>query len=419
MAAPLDVPAEVDAGELYADASAKTALYARLSRNAAGDGDAVLAVTAAWAADVAAVQALWWERARDAGSGPIGPFLAAGAAIGAAVDAAMDGLGGGGAPPAGAAVPGSGAAVPGSGAVDAVAPSANGVGRDDPRTARGVVESARRGMLAAFDPPAAMLVAARLATLEHLAGLPAPGYPTARTAARTAGSFAARVRGREMSDVLADLRTVASDCRTVARALAAAGFGRDAVAQTVLAETAVFEAYLLQIAGAVGDAEFLGADLRRAALADVLPATGLLPEDLGAARAIVRDAMRTVLGAGEAARLGEALAAFDATDPAPLPLPADGASAPCDSDAPGEPGAADRTSPQADGVAEPYDPGAPGEPGAADRTPPFQADGVVVPTTPPFQGDGVAAPYAPAGPGPRAAGGSQDVPAPRDGRFTS
>jgi hypothetical protein len=266
--------------ELYADAAAKTAMYARLSRNAAAAGDGRLAVSAAWAADIHAVQALLWERARDSDAEPYERFFAVGTAIGAALD-----------PAAPAVVP--------TGA------------KEDTRTARGVLESARRRLLAAFDPPAALLISARLIAVDHLAALPAPGTGTEAAA----GSLARRLAGRDVSAAVVDLWTVATDCRTVACALAEAGLAADAVRQTRLAEVAAFEAYLLEASLAVGDSALLCADLRRAALAEALPSVKLLPEDPAAARQVVREAMRAVLGPAEAARLDVRLATLDADGP--------------------------------------------------------------------------------------------------------
>ena len=98
-------------------------MYARLSRNAAAEGDVAIAVAAAWSADVHAVQALWWERARDAGGGPFEPFLAMGATISGAASGAVTSpanlLGDMG----------------GKGATDGVVPPAADVGRDDPAVA--------------------------------------------------------------------------------------------------------------------------------------------------------------------------------------------------------------------------------------------------------------------------------------------
>lgn len=264
--------------ELYADAAAKTAMYARLSRNAAAARDGRLAVSAAWAADIHAVQALLWERARDSDAEPFERFFAVGTAIGAALDPA---------------------------APDAAVPSG---AKEDVRTARGVIESARRRLIAAFDPPAALLISARLIAVDHLAALPAP---VAGTEAAV-GSLARRLAGQNLPAAVADLLTAAADCGTVARGLAAAGLAADAVRQIRLAEIAAFEAYLLEASAAVGDSELLSADLRRAALTETLPNVKLLPEDPAAAREVVREAMRAVLGPAEAARLDARLADLDA-----------------------------------------------------------------------------------------------------------
>ncbi len=263
--------------ELYADAAAKTAMYARLSRNAAAAGDSQLAVSAAWAADIHAVQALLWERARDSDAEPYERFFAVGTAVGAALDPAD--------------------APPGTG--------------EKPRTARGVIVAARRQLLGAFDPPAALLISARLIAVDHLAALPAPGPQVPAQA----GSLASRLSGSDVVAAVEELWTAAADCRVVARAFAAEGLGRDAVRQAQLGEIAAFEAYLLDSSLAVGDTELLCADLRRAALADMLPSAGLLPEDVPAARALVREAMTTVLGPAEADRLHLRLAVLDERDP--------------------------------------------------------------------------------------------------------
>ncbi len=252
-----------------ADASTKATLYGRVSRAAAAERDARVAVGAAWAADVLHVQALLWERAPTDDDSAHRRFLAVATAVGAAVCGATD-----------------------------VAETAQA------RDAREVVVTARRRLLGVFDAPAAALVAERLTDLEHLAEVPpAPG----RTIPLPSHSLHWRARDLEPADLVALLRTTAADGRVVAAALMEAGYRGDSARQMCLADLAEVEAYLVEASLAAGDTDLLLADVRRAAVVLILSEAADRPVDVAAARAGVWAAARAALPPAEVERLAPRL----------------------------------------------------------------------------------------------------------------
>jgi hypothetical protein len=258
-----------DRTAVIADATAKAALYARVSRAAAAERDPRVAAGAAWTTDVLAVQALLWERAPSDDDQAQRRFLAVATAVGAAV----------------------------CGNTDAAEPARA-------RDAREVVVTARRRLLGVFDAPAAALIAERLGDLEHLAELaPAP----ARAMPSSSDSLHWRSRELEPVQLIAGLRTAAADGRVVADSLLAAGYRRDSARQMCLADLAEVEAYLVEASVASGDLDLLLADVRRAAVVLLLSEAADRPVDVAAARAGVWAAVRAALPPAEVERLAPRL----------------------------------------------------------------------------------------------------------------
>ncbi|HUR72965.1 MAG TPA: hypothetical protein VMZ00_01740, partial [Sporichthya sp.] len=258
-----------DRATAIADATTKAALYSRVSRAAAAEWDARVAAGAAWAADVLQVQALLWERAPAEDDSAHRRFLAVATAVGAAV----------------------------CGATDAAEPP-------QARDAREVVVAARRRLLGVFDAPAAALVAGRLTDLEHLAEVPpAPG----RGLPSPSDSLRWRARDLDPTELVGLLRTTAADGRVVAGALMEAGYRHDSARQMCLADLAEVEAYLVEASLAVGDADLLLADVRRAAVVLILSEAADRPVDVAAARAGVWAAARAALPPAEVERLAPRL----------------------------------------------------------------------------------------------------------------
>ncbi len=258
-----------DRAAAVADASAKAALYARVSRTAAAERDPRVATGAAWTTDVLTVQVLLWERAPADEDQAHRRFVAVATAVGAAVCGATD---------------------------------AGETARA--RDAREVVVTARRRLLGVFDGPAAALIAERLPDLEHLAelqpavgcALPGPGE-----------SLQWRAREIGPAGLVEQLRTGAADGRVIAEALLAAAYRRDAARQACLADVAEVEAYLVEASVAAGDTDLLLADVRRAALILLLSEAADRPVDVAAARAGVWAAVRAALPPTEVERLAPRL----------------------------------------------------------------------------------------------------------------
>jgi len=246
--------------ELHDDATAKIGTYARLSQRYAADGDAYLAVTAMWASDVYVLQALLWERSLKASAHPDGQYFAVGAAVSTAL------------------------------ARYAQAPVVT-------TSARQAVEAAREGLLAAFDPSVHDLLATRFMALDHLDALPPLGAGAGEQAA------AARLAGRSAPDLVTELRATAVECMAIAREMRSAGRTEDAVRHAYLADMASFEAYLIEVAGVVGDPWLVTVDLRWGAMTEAIAALPGLPADVVEAVGVIRQQVTAVLGPVEATRL--------------------------------------------------------------------------------------------------------------------
>jgi len=253
-----------EADRLHEDARTKTSIYAQLSRRYATEGDVFLAVTAAWAADVYALQALLWERGLKASPQPDQQFFAVGSAVRTSLTHYVE---------------------------------AGGV----PTSARQAVEVAREGLAAAFDPSVHALLAARFIDVEHLDALPPPGPGAGEQAA------AVRFAGRSATRLVSELRQTAQDCIAIAREMQSAGRTEDALRHAYLADMASFEAYLIDAATVVADTWLVTVELRWGAATAALAGLQRLPRDVAEAAAAIREQLAFVLGPVEAARLSSYL----------------------------------------------------------------------------------------------------------------
>ena len=241
---------------LHAAVSASAPDYAELSRTYAEQGDTRLAVLAAWAADVQALQSLLWDSGLGAAADPDAEL----AAVAEAVDSSL---------------------------------RAHAAGGNVPVTARVAVETARAALTAAFDESVHALLAERFNPLDHLDGL----EPTPARAAESA--MASRLDGRSVETLVADLRVTAADCMAVSKAMSAAGEHVEALSQARLADMASFEAYLLDVAITAGDTTLVTVELRwqlaRAAIADSFDEFG----DLAEGAADLRERLVRIVGPAE------------------------------------------------------------------------------------------------------------------------
>lgn len=222
--------------------------YAELSRGHAVGGDGRRAALAAWASDLRAVQAL----AVESGATPEDLLRVA-----VAVETALA-----------------------------------GVASVDAPSVRTVVETARAQLLGTFDASVHDQVRARFMTLDHLDAVAAPGPGAANRAVTD------RLDGRGGEQLVGDLLTAAADCRAVAQVMAQVGDEEERQRQTDAADLAGFEAFLVLVSAATGDATLATTELRW---------------DLAAAKARLaphadrRDLLCSVLAPGEQAAFAAVL----------------------------------------------------------------------------------------------------------------
>ncbi len=186
--------------------------YAELSRIHAVRGDGRRAALAAWAADLRTVQVLVLES-----GAPVEDLLP----VALAVETALAGL-----------------------------------AARDAQSIRAVVEAARTQLVAVLEESVHGLVRDRLAPLEHLDAVAAPGPGAAN------GAVTTRLDGRGGEQLVGDLLTAAADCRAVAQVMAQVGDEDERQRQTDAADVAGFEAFLVLLSAATGDATLATTELR-------------------------------------------------------------------------------------------------------------------------------------------------------------
>lgn len=190
---------------------------AQLSRWYAARGDARRATLAVWAADLRGVQSLLWEQAVLAGTEPTQELRTAGERVGSALS---------------------------SRALHSAA------------TPRALLGGARQELLAALGQTLGDLMSDRFVALDHLDGLPAPTPGAANEA------VSERLGGRSGEQLVGDLLVAAQDCRVVGSVMSQVGDDDEAQRQAASADLAGFEAYLVMVSAASGDATLATADLR-------------------------------------------------------------------------------------------------------------------------------------------------------------
>ena len=243
-----------------ADDTATSGDYRDLSARHAADGDARRAALAAWAADLHRVVAAM----NDLGVAPDqrGRRLAESAT---AVETAL---------------------------VGALA--------TEHASVREVVEAARVALLGSLNPGLAAALEPTLESLDHLDEVapPAPGLANEAVMQRLGG------RGGE--ELVGDLLGAAADCRAVAHVMGELGDLEEQRRQSVNADLAGFEAYLVLVSAASGDATLATAELRWDLAAHRVAANGVAPADSASVRAAMsavlapaeRPALDAVLGLG-------------------------------------------------------------------------------------------------------------------------
>lgn len=251
----------------FTDTASKVDTYSALSRRFAADGDAHAAVHALWAADIATVQMIAWERIMIASPNPDRQFFAVAKTV-----------------------------------VDAL--SAYAVSTvSEPLTAYDVVQAARAGLEQAFDDSFLHLLRDRYVPVDHLMTLRAPTPQDAVTAVQS------RLEGMSVNDFVAHRLQVADHAIGQAREQAAAGNTDTAIAQAYQADLAAFEAYLVEAARVVGDNFLITVDLRWALASEAISRIPALPADVASASATIRDVLASTVGPVEADRLRQRFAA--------------------------------------------------------------------------------------------------------------
>ncbi len=245
---------------LYADTTSRIASYRRLARRLAAEGNAFGAVSATWAADINAVQAIMWERVMIASPTPDQQFFDIATTVARAL------------------------------ATYALHPPAAD-------SAVEAVRAARSGLAAAFDASALALMERRLSPLDHLEGLPAP------SAAEIAEMTHQRLGGASLDEAIAERTLEARHHMALALDLVRAGRVDDALPHAWQADWATFEAYLLDAAAAVGDESLVSVELRWAFAVEATDAIASLSADFADAVSTVRSRLTDSLGTIEGDRL--------------------------------------------------------------------------------------------------------------------
>lgn len=194
--------------------------HGELSRRYAAAGDPRMAQLAAWAADVHVLEELLWSNGLGQAPDPAAQLAVIGESVAASIEAAATGL------------------------------------VDSGPTGRDLVEVARAALVSTFDPSVHQLLTDGFGDLDHLDRGPGRGAvdPEARTAAR--------LSGLAPSDLLAELRVAAADCRAIAEILLGDGDVEAGDRLARQAQAAGFEAQLVASAIRGGDEALVTVDLR-------------------------------------------------------------------------------------------------------------------------------------------------------------
>jgi hypothetical protein len=245
---------------LHADASAKVRAYDGLARRYAAEGNAFVAVHAAWAADVHVVQSVVWQHLLVTSPDPEQAY----AEIVETVRQALS----------------------------AYASAAPGMG-----DAAGAVQSARAALASVFDATLMPLIAGQFPRLDYLAGLPMPDMDEGRRL------IAARLGDDTVLGLAQQQQFAAADGAAVAASFQRVGLDDDAMVQAWLADWSALASYLLETAALVGDTALVTVELRWALVAAEIARIPTLPAGVTEAAAEIRARMAYALGLIEGPRL--------------------------------------------------------------------------------------------------------------------
>ena len=247
--------------EFYTQCLAGIGVLDDAGRRFTQQGDAVSALSAAWGADVLAVQAVLWERVMVAAPVPYRQYFRA---------------------------------------ADALFTGHRGVAEPDVEaqvTCADTLRLARARLLSDFDPDASAAIRALIADAAYLEALPAP------TVDDIAAAAVARCQGWTPAQFAARRRQEAVDAMATAQGLRVRGETRAAIEAAYESDVLGLEAYLVESAVAAGDDTLMSVVVRwELAVAGVAQLQGL-PEGFVAAVTAIRDAMAASLPEAEAERL--------------------------------------------------------------------------------------------------------------------
>lgn len=252
---------------LHSDTMHKSREYYELSRLYATKGDTYAAVHAAWMADMCAVQAVMWERILIASPKPDEQFFAIATSVSRALS--LHAL--------------TGAARP-----DAVS----------------TIQAARDGLSQAFDDVAMRLLSGRLTPLDHLIGLPSPDRAGAEAVQ------ARRLSGLSAEDLIGQRNVAAAESMNTANELHRDGHPGEAITHAYQSDMAIYEAYLLEAALAVGDEFLMTVDLRWELAYLQITSLPSLPWDYEEATTLIRSKLKGTVSPTEADTLDERFLAF-------------------------------------------------------------------------------------------------------------
>lgn len=247
---------------LHSDTMRKSREYYELSRLYAARGDGYAAVHALWMADMCVVQAVMWERILIASPKPDEQFFTIATSVSRALSLH---------------------ALVGTAQPDAVT----------------TVLAARDGLSQAFDDVAMRLLTKRLSLLDHLVGLPEPDRAGADAV------LTRRLGGLSVEALIMRRKLSATHSMNTAAALYRDGRSQDAIRHAYEADMAVYEAYLVEAARAVGDEFLMTVDLRWELAYLQITSLPSLPSDYLEAISLIREKLRGTVSPTEADILDE------------------------------------------------------------------------------------------------------------------
>lgn len=263
-----DVPRRATVEEFYARCLAHSTTLDSAARAFAAHGESMDAVACAWGADLAAAQAVLWERIVLGSPTPVRRYYQAGEVMIRALSERHE--------------------------VDSEYPDTS---------AEHVVVGARRRMLRAFDQRLARAVEARMPSVAYLGAMTAP------TAADITASVSRRLMGLTARSFVEGRRGDAADAMRDAYELRDAGELGAAVRRAYDADAWSLAAYLVESAVAVGDDALMTVTTRWELVNAGIEALAALPSDFDAAVHVLRSTVMRELGEADGLRWRATLAA--------------------------------------------------------------------------------------------------------------